>query len=52
MGGVESTPTGFVIVKGKGAPSVNVNGYTQYAELEKTYWQECNVLPTTIPKPS
>jgi hypothetical protein len=30
MGGVESTPTGFVIVKGKGAPSVNVNGYTQY----------------------
>ncbi len=30
MGGVEPTPTGFVIVKGKGAPSVNVNGYTQY----------------------
>lgn len=30
MGGVESTPGGFVIVKGKGAPSVNVNGYTQY----------------------
>jgi len=30
MGGVESTPTGFVIVKGKGAPSVNVNGFTQY----------------------
>lgn len=30
MGGVESTPTGFVIVKGKGVPSVNVNGYTQY----------------------
>lgn len=30
MGGIESTPTGFVIVKGKGAPSVNVNGYTQY----------------------
>jgi hypothetical protein len=30
MGGVESTPTGFVIVKGKGAPSVNVNGYTEY----------------------
>jgi hypothetical protein len=30
MGGVESTPTGFMIVKGKGAPTVNVNGYTQY----------------------
>jgi len=30
MGGVESTPTGFIIVKGKGAPTVNVNGYTQY----------------------
>jgi hypothetical protein len=30
MGGVESTPDGFVIVKGRGAPSVNVNGYTQY----------------------
>jgi hypothetical protein len=30
MGGVEAIPDGFVIVKGKGAPSVNVNGYTQY----------------------
>lgn len=30
MGGVESTPGGFVILKGKGAPSVNVNGYTKY----------------------
>lgn len=30
MGGVEALPDGFVIVKGKGAPSVNVNGYTQY----------------------
>ncbi len=40
MGGVESfaaetknnvpTPAGFVIVKGKGVPSVNVNGYTEY----------------------
>lgn len=30
MGGVEPLPGGFVIVKGKGAPSVNVNGYTQY----------------------
>ncbi|HEY0905940.1 MAG TPA: hypothetical protein VGE17_01950 [Methylophilus sp.] len=30
MGGVEATPTGFVILKGKGTPSVNVNGYTQY----------------------
>jgi hypothetical protein len=34
MGGVESTPTGFVIVKGKGAPSVNVNGYTKYVSLK------------------
>ncbi|NOT16373.1 MAG: hypothetical protein HOP21_12575 [Methylotenera sp.] len=34
MGGVESTPTGFVIVKGKGIPSVNVNGYTQKVSLE------------------
>lgn len=33
MGGVESTPTGYVIVKGKGAPTVNVNGYTQYVSL-------------------
>jgi len=30
MGGVEPLPDGFVIVKGKGVPSVNVNGYTQY----------------------
>lgn len=30
MTGVESTPTGFIIVKGKGAPTVNVNGFTQY----------------------
>lgn len=30
MGGVDQVPGGFVIVKGKGAPSVNVNGYTQY----------------------
>ncbi len=30
MGGVESTPSGFIIVKGKGIPSVNVNGYTEY----------------------
>lgn len=34
MGGVESTPTGFVIVKGRGIPSVNVNGYTQYVSLK------------------
>lgn len=33
MGGVESTATGFVIVKGKGIPSVNVNGYTQRISL-------------------
>ncbi|HSH87078.1 MAG TPA: hypothetical protein VK958_07505 [Methylophilus sp.] len=30
MGGVEAIPGGFVIVKGKGAPSVHVNGYTEY----------------------
>jgi len=34
MGGVESTPTGYVIVKGKGIPSVNVNGYTQKVSLQ------------------
>ena len=33
MGGVESTPTGYIIVKGKGAPSVSVNGYTEYVSL-------------------
>ena len=38
MGGVESTGSestqaGYIIVKGKGAPSVNVNGYTQYVSL-------------------
>jgi hypothetical protein len=38
MGGVEfikpeSTQAGYVIVKGKGAPSVNVNGYTEYVSL-------------------
>ena len=33
MGGVESTPTGYIIVKGKGAPSVNVNGFTEYVSL-------------------
>jgi hypothetical protein len=33
MGGVESTPTGYIIVKGKGAPSVTVNGYTEYVSL-------------------
>lgn len=30
MGGVENTVNGFAIVKGKGIPTVNVNGYTQY----------------------
>ncbi len=30
MGGVEQIPGGFVIVKGEGIPSVNVNGYTEY----------------------
>ncbi len=33
MGGVESTKTGYVIVKGRGIPSVNVNGYTQNVSL-------------------
>jgi hypothetical protein len=33
MGGVESTPNGYIIVKGKGAPSVNVNGFTEYVSL-------------------
>ncbi len=33
MGGVESTPTGYVIVKGRGAPTVNVNGFTEYVSL-------------------
>lgn len=38
MGGVEfikpeSTATGYIIVKGKGAPTVNVNGYTEYVSL-------------------
>ena len=33
MGGVESTPTGFIIVKGKGVPAVTVNGYTKYVSL-------------------
>ena len=38
MGGVEftkpaSTQAGYVIVKGKGAPTVNVNGYTEYVSL-------------------
>ena len=33
MGGVESTPTGYIIVKGKGIPSVNVNGFTQRVSL-------------------
>ncbi|HSI25648.1 MAG TPA: hypothetical protein VK952_08490, partial [Methylotenera sp.] len=38
MGGVESTrpestTKGYIIVKGKGAPSVNVNGFTEYVSL-------------------
>ena len=34
MGGVESTPTGFIIVKGKGVPAVTVNGFTKYVSLD------------------
>ena len=33
MGGVESTASGYTIVKGKGAPTVNVNGFTEYVSL-------------------
>lgn len=33
MGGVESTPNGYIIVKGKGIPAVNVNGFTQKVSL-------------------
>ena len=33
MGGVESTAKGYVIVKGKGLPTVTVNGYTEYVSL-------------------
>ncbi len=33
MGGVESTAGGYIIVKGKGAPTVDVNGFTQYVSL-------------------
>lgn len=33
MGGVESTPTGYIIVKGSGIPSVNVNGFTARVSL-------------------
>lgn len=33
MGGVESTATGYIIVKGKGIPAVNVNGYTPKVSL-------------------
>ncbi|MBC7697376.1 MAG: hypothetical protein H7Z70_03310, partial [Bacteroidia bacterium] len=33
MGGVESTATGYIIVKGKGIPAVNVNGYTEKVSL-------------------
>ena len=33
MGGIESTAAGYVIVKGKGLPSINVNGYTQKISL-------------------
>ncbi len=33
MGGVESTATGYIIVKGRGVPSVNVNGFTEYVSL-------------------
>lgn len=33
MGGVESTQTGYIIVKGSGIPAVNVNGYTNRVSL-------------------
>ncbi len=34
MGGVEPTPTGYIIVKGKGIPAVNINGYTKHVSLQ------------------
>ncbi|MFT7227848.1 MAG: hypothetical protein ACI8PW_000425 [Methylophilaceae bacterium] len=33
MGGVSSTPKGYIIVKGSGIPSVNVNGYNKQVSL-------------------
>lgn len=33
MGGVASTPNGYIIVKGSGIPAVNVNGYTRKVSL-------------------
>ena len=33
MGGVASTPGGYIIVKGSGIPSVNVNGYNKQVSL-------------------
>lgn len=33
MGGVASTPGGYIIVKGSGIPAVNVNGYTRTVSL-------------------
>lgn len=34
MGGVTSTPQGYVIVKGSGIPAINVNGYTKKVSLK------------------
>ena len=34
MGGVESTPGGYIIVKGSGIPAVNVNGYNTRVSLD------------------
>jgi hypothetical protein len=33
MGGVSSTPGGYIIVKGSGIPAVNVNGYNKQVSL-------------------
>ncbi len=33
MGGVESTPDGYIIVKGRGIPAINVNGYNKQVSL-------------------
>jgi len=33
MGGVAATPEGYIIVKGSGIPSVNVNGYNKQVSL-------------------
>lgn len=33
MGGVAATPGGYIIVKGRGIPALNVNGYNKQVSL-------------------